>query len=147
MTGTASFTSPRGSGGASFHCAKHELSSTSAESGRWTAWCVSASSPWYVRDSWIHAAALGAGFLLWAEQAPGFPIRRSVATINSASLDYAAGSRLLRRVKGRGSEKIITNTGDLTLPHEFKARRTQLVGCHHACEGPSFRGLSAISDV
>ena len=90
---------------------------------------------------WIHAAALGAGFLLWAEQAPGFPIRRLVATINSASLDYAAGSRLLRRVKGRGSEKIITNTGDLTLPHEFKARRTQLVGCHHACEGPSFRGL------
>src|SRR5215471_12148842 len=108
MTGTASFKSPRDSGGASFHCAKHELSSTSAESGRWTAWCVSASSPWYVRDFLDSRGCLGGGFLLWAEQAPGFPIRRSVATINSASLDYAAGSGLLRRVKRAGSEKITT---------------------------------------
>jgi len=37
---------------------------------------------------------------------PGFPIRRSVATINSASLDYAACSGLLRRVKGRAPRKL-----------------------------------------
>jgi hypothetical protein len=76
MTGIVSLTSPRGSGDASPHCTKHELLSTSEESGRWTACCVSPSSPRCVlkfmnvrgQSGW----SLGGGFLLWAGAPPGF---------------------------------------------------------------------------
>jgi len=81
MTGTPSLTSPRGSGDASLHCAKHELSSTSEESGRQTAYFVSASSPWYVARFLDSRRPSGWGpwerFPVASRAGPGSPIRRS----------------------------------------------------------------------
>src|SRR5215813_12211344 len=98
---------------------------TNQADGRLAALALRAVEIW--RDSRVHAAhragALGAVFCS-EQRSPRAPIRRSMATIDSSSVDYAVCPRLLRRVKGRGWRKLSQHQRS-DAAAEFKARPTQ----------------------
>ena len=133
-------TSPRGSGDASLHCAKHELSSTSARQadGRLAALAARALGIW--RDSWIRAAHRG-----WSLEGLFSALSSAVPGSDSAISDYyCLGARRLcrvsaatREVKGRGWRKIVSHQRSDAAARVQSSPASNPV-CRHGCEDPRF---------